>query len=222
VLLGPSGCGKSVTLKLILGLLLADRGRVLVRDGQTDRFDDVGLLDRTSLLALRRRIGIVFQGGALFDSLTVGENVAFPLDAHTVMDEDEKRRRGAHLLGLVGLAGIESRWPAELSGGMRKRVSLARALALEPQIVLYDEPTTGLDPIRTREIDDLIVRMRHELGLTGLVVTHDIPSTLRIADRIAMLREGRVHFTGTVAEFLASSDPTVVAFRDGAIGGLAS
>ena len=186
VIIGRSGCGKSVLLKHIIGLMRPDEGQVIV-DGQ-----EVSRMTGTELNQLRLKFGMLFQGAALFDSLTVGENVAFALREHTAMAEDQIQKRVKECLGLVGLAGIEHLKPAELSGGMRKRVGLARALAMQPRVILYDEPTTGVDPIMADTINRLIVQLHDHLKATGIVVTHDMTSAYKVGDRIAMLHEGRI------------------------------
>jgi phospholipid/cholesterol/gamma-HCH transport system ATP-binding protein len=200
VLLGGSGSGKSVLLKHMNGLLRADAGRVMV--------DDVCLndLDEDGLIPIRRRVSMLFQQGALFDSLTVGDNVAFPLREHRMLPERDIPARVADALAMVGLERTAHVMPAELSGGMRKRAALARALVLEPRVLLYDEPTTGLDPVVAARINHVIRDLQHRLGLTSVVVTHDLTSAFFVADRMAFLHEGRIRFTGTPAEARASSD----------------
>ncbi|HEY8483609.1 MAG TPA: ABC transporter ATP-binding protein [Longimicrobiales bacterium] len=209
VVIGHSGAGKSVLLKTIVGLVVPDAGKVLV-DGQ-----DVGRLSREELNRLRRRIGYVFQFAALFDSMTVAENVAMGLRRIREMDESEIRARVAESLRLVELEGYEDAYPAELSGGQRKRVGLARAIATRPKYLLYDEPTTGLDPVTTAVIDQLILKMDEELGVTSVVITHNMESAYRVADRIAMLYEGRIRFIGTPEEIRQTTDPVVSAFVEG-------
>ena len=208
VLIGYSGTGKSVALKHIVGLLHPDAGEVIV-DGRL-----VLTLDRNGLNDLRRDIGYVFQFAALFDSMTVAENVALGL-RNRDLAEDEIAERVREALALVDLTGTDERTPAELSGGMRKRVGLARAIALRPRYILYDEPTTGLDPVTAAVIDRLMVRTREHLGVTGLVVTHDMRSAYTVGDRIAMLYEGRVRQVGTVAEIQETADPVVRQFIEG-------
>ena len=208
VLIGYSGTGKSVALKHIVGLLHPDAGEVIV-DGRV-----VPTLDRDGLNDLRRDIGYVFQFAALFDSMTVAENVALGLRRRS-LEEDEIAERVREALALVDLTGTDERTPAELSGGMRKRVGLARAIALRPRYILYDEPTTGLDPVTAAVIDRLMVRTREHLGVTGLVVTHDMRSAYTVGDRIAMLYEGRVRQVGTVAEIQETADPVVRQFIEG-------
>ncbi len=208
-IIGFSGSGKSVLLKTIVGLLKPDSGAVFV-DGQ-----DVGALRREELYALRRQVGYVFQFAALFDSMTVEENVAMGLRRVPGMTEAQIRERVEESLRLVELEGYGARLPGQLSGGQRKRVGLARAIATRPRYVLYDEPTTGLDPVTTAVIDRLILKLDRELGVTSLVVTHNMESALRIADRIAFLHDGRVRFTGTPDEVRSSEDPIVRAFIEG-------
>jgi phospholipid/cholesterol/gamma-HCH transport system ATP-binding protein len=208
VIIGYSGTGKSVALKHIVGLLHPDAGDVIV-DGQA-----VSTLERDGLTALREGIGYVFQFAALFDSLTVAENLALGLRRRRVSAEEiEDRVREA--LALVDLSGTEERMPAELSGGMRKRVGIARAIALRPRYILYDEPTTGLDPVTSAVIDRLMVRTREHLGVTGVVVTHDMRSAYTVGDRIAMLYEGRIRQVGTVAEIQQTEDSVVRQFIEG-------
>jgi phospholipid/cholesterol/gamma-HCH transport system ATP-binding protein len=209
VVLGPSGTGKSVLLKHILGLMMPDEGSI-----QVDGEEIVGRRER-ELNVIRRRFGMLFQGSALFDSMTVGENVALALREHTRLAEDEIERRVRERLEWVGLSKVEDMKPASLSGGMRKRVGLARAIAMDPQYVLYDEPTTGLDPIMADVIDRLIRGMQHRIGVTSIVVTHDLQSAFKVADRMAMLLGGRIVFTGTADEVRASRDPVVRQFMEG-------
>ena len=208
VIIGYSGTGKSVALKHIVGLLHPDAGDVIV-DGQA-----VGTLDRTALTLLRQGIGYVFQFAALFDSMTVSENIELGLRRRR-LGEDEIEERVREALALVDLSGTGDRMPAELSGGMRKRVGIARAIALRPRYILYDEPTTGLDPVTSAVIDRLMVRTREHLGVTGVVVTHDMRSAYTVGDRIAMLYEGRVRQVGSVAEIQQTEDPVVRQFIEG-------
>jgi phospholipid/cholesterol/gamma-HCH transport system ATP-binding protein len=205
-ILGRSGTGKSVTLKHIVGLIQPDSGRVLV-EGR-----DIGSLGRRELSATRRRIGFLFQNAALFDSISVGENAAFPLRRHTDLSDAEIRTRAREKLAAVGLEGEYEKMPAALSGGMRKRAGLARAMALDPPLLLVDEPSAGLDPITSAEIDNLLVRLKRERQTTLVVVTHDIPSARTIGDRLLMLHEGRILADGTPAEFEQSSHEIVRAF----------
>jgi phospholipid/cholesterol/gamma-HCH transport system ATP-binding protein len=208
VIIGFSGAGKSVALKHVVGLLPPDAGDVIV-DGRA-----VSTLDRTGLTALRREIGFVFQFAALFDSLTVAENVGLGL-VRRGLSAPAVAERVTDALALVDLPGVGAQYPAELSGGMRKRVGIARAIALRPRYILYDEPTTGLDPVTSAIMDRLMVRTRERLGATGIVVTHDMRSAYTVGDRIAMLYEGRVRQVGTVAEIQQTTDPVVRQFIEG-------
>jgi len=208
-LIGASGSGKSVMLKHIVGLITPDRGRVVV-----DGTEVVGL-PRDELYDLRRKVGYVFQFAALFDSMTIGENVGMGLRRVAGMTEEEIRQRVEESLAVVELEGFEDRLPSEISGGQRKRVGLARGIATRPQYVLYDEPTTGLDPVTTTVIDRLILRARDELKVTSIVVTHDMNSAFRVADRIGMLYDGQVRFIGTPDEIRATEDPVVKGFVEG-------
>lgn len=207
VIIGHSGSGKSVTLKLVVGLLEPDSGTVEV-DGET-----VQEMDRERLAELRGRVGYVFQFAALFDSMTVAENIRLGL-VKRKYPEEEIALRIAESLEVVGLSGSEDRYPAELSGGMRKRVGIARAIALKPRYILYDEPTTGLDPVTSAVMNQLMMRTR-DLGVTGLVVTHDMRSAFTVGDRIAMLYEGVIRQAGTAAEIQATDDPVVRQFIEG-------
>lgn len=209
VILGASGSGKSVTLKHVVGLLTPDRGRVVV-DEQV-----VGDLSREDLYELRRQVGYVFQFAALFDSLSVFENVAMGLRRQGKLSEEDVRKRVTECLELVDLAGFEDRSPAELSGGQKKRAGIARAIATRPQYLLYDEPTTGLDPVTKAMIDELILRTRSELGVTAIMITHDIDSAFRVGDRFAMLHEGRCRFVGTADEIRTTDDAVVKGFIEG-------
>lgn len=209
--LGGSGVGKSVMLKMLIGLLKADQGEILF-DGK-----DVTAMDESALSKVRQRIAMLFQSGALFDSLSVAENVRYGLEEHfqkemTRKDQDE---RVAWALGLVGLPGIEDMWPADLSGGMRKRVGLARAIAVQPEVVLYDEPTTGLDPINTARVNHMIMGLQEKLNFTSIVVTHDMKSAFQISDRMAMVHSGEIIFSGTPDEFRDVRDPRVSDFIEG-------
>jgi phospholipid/cholesterol/gamma-HCH transport system ATP-binding protein len=209
VVIGYSGTGKSVAIKHVVGLLEPDQGRVLVDE------EEVASLSRERLTALRARVGFVFQFAALFDSMTIFDNVAFGLRRRKDLAESEVEDRVAEALSLVDLSGTELRMPAELSGGMRKRVGLARAIALRPKYMLYDEPTTGLDPVTSAVIDELMVRTREALGVTSIVITHDMRSAYTVGDRIAMLYQGRVRQLGTVDEIRNSGDPVVRGFIEG-------
>jgi phospholipid/cholesterol/gamma-HCH transport system ATP-binding protein len=209
VVIGQSGSGKSVLLKHLIGLLAPDRGEIYV-DGC-----EITALARQGRLDFARRFGYLFQGAALFDSLTVAENVAFGLERYTTFGRDEIRQRVTESLEMVGLRGVEELMPSELSGGMKKRVGLARAIAYKPEIILYDEPSTGIDPIRADSINDLILQLKRELGVTSVVITHDMISTFKLADRVAMLYQGRIIEVGTAAEIRASANPVVQQFIHG-------
>ena len=213
VIIGTSGCGKSVLLKHIMRLLTPDEGKVLI-DGV-----DIFSIGRQQLNQFRMQIGMLFQNSALFDSLTVRGNVGFSLNEHYKLPHDEIEKRVRERLRLVGLSGIEDLMPAELSGGMRKRVGLARAICTDPTIVLYDEPTTGLDPIMSDTINELIIRMQKRLGITSIVVTHDMNSAYKVGNRIAMLYEGSIVALGTPDEIKRSSDPVVQQFITGSSKG---
>ncbi len=210
-ILGGSGVGKSVMLRMLIGLLKPDSGEIYF-DGK-----EVTRMGAEELAVLRQRIAMLFQAGALFDSLSVFENVAYGLHEHFhhKMDENDVKDRVAWALDLVGLPGIEQMNPADLSGGMRKRVALARAIALRPEVVLYDEPTTGLDPINTARVNHLITGLRQRLNITSVVVTHDMRSAFAISERIAMVHGGRIIFTGTVDEARHCTDPRVADFIEG-------
>ncbi|MCH7922037.1 MAG: ABC transporter ATP-binding protein [Nitrospinae bacterium] len=209
VVIGGSGSGKSVLIKHIIGLLKPDRGSILV-DGE-----EVTTMRERQLKELRKKFGMLFQAAALFDSLTVGENVAFALVEHTRLSRAEIADRVREKLTLVGLPGTEDLFPAELSGGMKKRVGLARALAIEPEVILYDEPTTGLDPIMADSINDLIVEMRERFAITSIAITHDMVSAYKIGHRLAMLYQGKIIFTGTPEECKNTTNPMVRQFITG-------
>lgn len=213
VIMGRSGTGKSVLLKHIIGLMKPDAGTITVDGTQL-----VGLKER-ELNEVRIRFGLLFQGGALFDSMTVGENVALPLREHTRMSSAEIEARVIERLEWVGLKAVEQMKPASLSGGMRKRVGLARAIAMDPAYILYDEPTTGLDPIMSDVINRLIRSMQTRMGVTGIVVTHDMNSAYHVGDILAMLNDGKVVFTGTPDEARNTSDPMVRQFIEGSSEG---
>ena len=207
VIIGRSGCGKSVLIKHIVGLLSPDEGYVKV-EGEI-----VEGLDTQSLYSLRRRFGFLFQGAALFDSMTVEENISLSLiESKKVSTEEEIRRKVAEKLELVGLPGAQNLKPAELSGGMKKRVGLARALITDPDYILYDEPTTGLDPIMSDSIDLQIKELTEKLNVTSVVVTHDMYSVKNVANQVAMMHEGIIHFTGSAEELLNSDDPIIKQF----------
>ncbi len=207
--IGASGSGKSTCLKTIIGLVHPDAGEVEV-DGQR-----VGDLSTDELYELRRSVGYVFQFAALFDSMTIGENVAMGLRRMPDLSEDAIAERVQEALSRVGLHDVDDRYPSELSGGMKKRAGVARAIALKPRYLLYDEPTTGLDPVTVSVIDRLVVRMRDELGVTSLVITHDMESAYRISDHIAMLHRGRIRAVGTPDEIRNTDDPVVRGFIEG-------
>lgn len=209
VIVGGSGTGKSVTLKHIIGLLKPDRGRVVV-DGE-----DVTAMNERDLNQFRRRFGMSFQEGALFDSMSVFENVAFPLRRHTKMKEEEIRARVEECLEDVHLHGVERKRPSELSGGMRRRVGFARAISLKPEILLFDEPTTGLDPVISDVVAELICEMDLKLGTTTVTITHDMKVAFKIADRVAMLHEGTIIENGTPEDFQRSTNPIVQQFIEG-------
>ena len=210
VILGRSGEGKSVLIKHLIGLLRPDSGTVIVKGRDLLSMDSIELND------FRKNFGMLFQQAALFDSMTVFQNIAFPLEEHTQKTETEILKQVKHLVELVGLTeNVLQKYPSELSGGMKKRVGLARAIALEPEILLYDEPTTGLDPIMTDVIDHLILETQKKLGVTSVVISHDVKATFAIADKIAMLHEGKIHLEGTPEEFRKSNDPVVKNFLEG-------
>jgi phospholipid/cholesterol/gamma-HCH transport system ATP-binding protein len=213
VVIGQSGSGKSVLLKHIIGMLKPDQGRVYIDD-----VDITGLRDE-ALQPVLRKFGMLFQGAALFDSLTVGENIAFGLRRYTKDTRQEIEAIVTESLGKVGLRGVEDLMPYELSGGMKKRVGLARAIAYKPQIILYDEPSTGIDPIRADSINDLINQMKRDLCVTSVVITHDMVSCYKVADRIAMLYNGVIIEVGTPAEIQATANPVVQQFIRGRAGG---
>ena len=204
--IGGSGSGKSTLLQLLVGLIRPDSGEIYIGGQETTK------LTEKELDKVRLNMGMVFQYSALFDSMTVGENVAFGLREHKHLPEAEIQRIIREKLDLVGLHGVENKLPGELSGGMKKRVGLARAIAFEPEIIFYDEPSSGLDPITTTKIDELIVDMQHKLGVTSVVVTHDMASACRIADRIAMVYEGELIAVDTVKKFQELQDERVQAF----------
>jgi phospholipid/cholesterol/gamma-HCH transport system ATP-binding protein len=209
VVIGESGAGKSVILKHITVLLRPDEGKVYYRGRRIDN------LGEKELVEARRHFGLLFQQGALFDSMNVGENVAFPLREHTTYSRERIERIVAEKLRMVGLDGLQGKRPAELSGGQRKRVALARAIALGPEVILYDEPTTGLDPIRADVINELILKLARELKVTSLVVTHDMTSAFKVGDRIVMLYEGRIIADGTPEQIRTTTDDRVRRFIEG-------
>jgi phospholipid/cholesterol/gamma-HCH transport system ATP-binding protein len=209
IIIGRSGCGKSVLLKHIVGILRPEKGKVFVDD------KEVAKLNTHELSALRMKISMVFQGGALFDSMNVGENVGFGLMEHTNIGHKELLERIEESLCLVGLCGIQSLMPSELSGGMKKRVALARAICIKPQIILYDEPTTGVDPITADSINGLIKSLHDKLKVTSVVVTHDMKSAYMVGDRIAMMYQGKIIAQGTPQEIQNSTHPVVHQFING-------
>ncbi len=206
VIIGASGSGKSVLMKHMIGLLKPDRGKVIV-DGQ-----ETSSLSRRELARIRSKFGMVFQGAALFDSMTVAENVAFPLREHRKISDAEIKKIVSQKLSLVDLEGVDEMLPSELSGGMRKRVGLARAIVLEPRIILYDEPTTGLDPITANSVDEMIISAKERLGVTAVVISHDIASSFRVGDQVAMLYQGEIVDQGKPTELRESPHPYVKEF----------
>ena len=206
VILGLSGSGKTVLMKHIIGLLRPDSGQVLIEGS------DITAYDHKQLLELRRKFGMVFQQAALFDSMSVGDNVAFPLREHTDLDEAQIRQKVREKLELVSLDNVEDKFPSELSGGMRKRVGLARAVVLDPSIILYDEPTTGLDPITTDQVDEMILEAKQKLNVTSIVISHDIASAFKIADHIIFVYDGNIVVDGLKDEMLACKHPFVQQF----------
>ncbi len=210
VIIGASGTGKSVLLKHIVGLMCPDKGEVWY-DGRR-----IDTLPERKLMKVRLQFGFLFQMGALFDSMNVLGNVSFPLVEHSNKKPDEVREIAIHKLTMVGLKDSGNKMPGDLSGGQKKRVALARAIALDPKVILYDEPTTGLDPIRADVINELILKLQRELKVTSIVVTHDMQSALKVADRIVMLRQGKIVFDGTPEEIQKTTDPVVHRFVTGA------
>jgi phospholipid/cholesterol/gamma-HCH transport system ATP-binding protein len=206
VVIGGSGTGKSVLIKHMIGLMMPDKGKVVV-DGK-----EVGKLNERELNSLRRKFGMLFQGAALFDSLTIGENVGFALKEHTNLSKRDREKIVIDKLNMVGLKNVENLKPMELSGGMKKRAGLARAIAMDPEIILYDEPTTGLDPLMCDQINDLIVSMQSKIGATAVTITHDMVSASKIADRVAMLYNGKFISTGKPAEVFNDTNPVVANF----------
>lgn len=209
VILGPSGSGKSVLLKHIVGLLRPDEGEVHFMGQRVDQ------LSERDFYPIRRQIGYLFQLSALFDSMTVQENLEFPLAEHTDDTAEQRAAKASEALKMVDLAGVESKFPSELSGGQQRRVALARAIMLRPRLILYDEPTTGLDPMRADGISELIIRLQRTLGITGIVVTHDLVLMGKIADRVVMLGGGKIIADGSVSDVRSSSDPHVQNFLTG-------
>ncbi|MCA9661188.1 MAG: ABC transporter ATP-binding protein [Myxococcales bacterium] len=212
VMLGPSGTGKSVLLRCLVGLLRPDAGRVLVFGEDVARLDPERPADRKHLFRIRRRFGMLFQDGALFDDMTVGENVAFPMRMHTDLSGKEIKARVADKLARVGLPTAAGKFPSELSGGMRKRVAFARAIALEPDIVLCDEPSSGLDPVMAATLDELILELHQTLGMTFVVITHDTAEAAKIADTIGLLSKGQLVTYGPREQVLGSDHPALRQF----------
>ncbi|HWE03872.1 MAG TPA: ABC transporter ATP-binding protein [Tepidisphaeraceae bacterium] len=212
VILGASGSGKSVMLKHMVGLLKPDQGEVWFDGKRIDALSD------RDLIPIRQQFGFLFQMGALFDSMTVEENVAFPLEEHTKKTKEEIEAIVGNTLAMVGLPETRKKMPAQLSGGQRKRIALARAIALGPRVILYDEPTTGLDPIRADVINELILKMKRELQVTNVVVTHDMQSAFKVGDRLVMLYHGKFVFDGTAEQMQASEDPIIQRFVRGEAG----
>ena len=209
VVIGCSGCGKTVLLRCIIGLIKPDRGQIIVDD------EDICQMDRRNLFRIRKKFGMLFQGAALFDSMTVEENISLALREHTELSPAEIREKVAEKLEVVGLPGIEYKKPAELSGGMKKRVGLARALIMDPQIVLFDEPTTGLDPVMADSINNLILETHNRLNITSIMVTHDMASVFKVANRVAMLTNGKIVFDGSPKELKKTQNPAVRQFVEG-------
>ena len=208
-IMGGSGSGKSVLLRLIAGLIKPDRGEIRIEG------TDIVPLDEDEMLSFRQRMGVVFQQAALFDSMSVADNIAYPLREHALLDAEAVQQRVAELLEIVGLPGIQAKFPAELSGGMRKRVGIARALAMRPAIVLYDEPTSGLDPGNAKMISQLIMQVAETFGTTSIVVSHDLYWSLKISARVALIYGGKIIAVGTPAEIQSSPIPEVQAFLAG-------
>ena len=211
-IVGGSGTGKSVLLKCLLGLLVPDSGRI------TAFGEEVTGRSEPQMFPIRRRIGMLFQGAALFDSMPVAENIAWPMRIHGWKDEEQIEARVEEVLTQVDLPGIQRKRPVELSGGMRKRVGLARTISIAPEVILYDEPTTGLDPTNVKMIDQLVVDMQDTLGITSIVVTHDMDSAFRISDRIAVLWDKRIRWVGYQDEISSAADPIVMEFVEGDVG----
>jgi phospholipid/cholesterol/gamma-HCH transport system ATP-binding protein len=213
VIIGPSGTGKSVLLKQVLGLIKPDAGQILI--GGTD----IITMNVFDLNEVRKNFGVCFQDAALFDSMTVGQNIGFPFKIHTKLPKEEIGERVADLLKEVGLSGIENKMPSQISGGMRKRVGLARAIALNPKVLLFDEPTTGLDPVMSNAINVLIRDVQRKTKATSLVISHDIQGALYLADYMAMLYQGKIVFAGEPSNFMETHDPLVRQFMEGGIEG---
>jgi phospholipid/cholesterol/gamma-HCH transport system ATP-binding protein len=213
VIIGQSGSGKSILIKHMIGLIMPDKGEIYVDGVETTR------LSEEDRYKVRRKFAMLFQGAALFDSLTVLQNVSFGLDRYTDHSPEKKTELARKALSRVGLRGVEDLMPHELSGGMKKRVGLARAIAYEPEIILYDEPSTGIDPIRADAINDLIIQMKKDMKVTSIVITHDMISTYKVADRVAMLYQGEIIATGPPDEIRESKNPVIQQFITGAAEG---
>ncbi len=211
-IIGGSGSGKSVALKLLLGVLTPDQGHIYFQGR------DVTTMIEKELIEMRKKFGVLFQGSALFDSLTVRENIAYPLREHFHHSEQELDRIVTNKLALVSLPGIEKMMPSDLSGGMKKRVGLARAIATDPKVILYDEPTTGLDPTNTQRINRLILQLKQKLKITSIIVTHDMDSAFKVSDRLALLKDGKICFVGTIEEVQHSKDSMVRGFIERKMG----
>jgi phospholipid/cholesterol/gamma-HCH transport system ATP-binding protein len=209
VIVGMSGCGKTVLLKSIIGLIKPDEGNIFVNG------EEITKMKRKDLYRIREKFGVLFQGAALFDSMTVAENIGLALEEHTDHSESTIRERVRQKLAVVGLSGVEDINPAELSGGMKKRVGLARALIMDPQFVFFDEPTTGLDPIMADNINNLILETHKKLNITSVIVTHDMVSAFKIGDRIAMIKDGHIIFMGTPSEFKQNKKKEIKQFVEG-------
>jgi phospholipid/cholesterol/gamma-HCH transport system ATP-binding protein len=214
VVLGRSGCGKSVMIKLILRLLPIDSGRIIINDIDTTEFSE------DDMMGIRRKMGMLFQAGALFDSMNVFENVAYMLREHTRMKDEEIEERVKEKLSFVEMEGTEDLMPSELSGGMQKRIALARAMANNPEFIFFDEPTTGLDPITAHTINDLIKRVRDHTSATIIVVTHDLESAAHFAQKVVLIHDGTIHFQGSYDDFIRNDDRFVVLFRSGGKAGV--
>lgn len=208
-LVGNSGTGKSILVKMLIGLLSPDRGSIQLEGRDIQEYKEHEWME------VRKRVSMVFQGNALFDSETVFGNIAYPMRQHLDIPEEEMLRRTSEVLSWVLLPGIEDRYPVELSGGMRKRVGVARAIVMQPEVILYDEPTAGLDPVSTTVVDDMIKRFQRERGVTSIVITHDLKSAMNVADRVALLNQGKVWICDTPDAVLASEDPFVRGFFEG-------
>ncbi|MBN2541608.1 ATP-binding cassette domain-containing protein [bacterium] len=211
LVLGRSGCGKSVLLKIILRLILFDAGKIIVDETDTSDFTE------EEMIPVRKKIGMLFQGAALFDSMTVGQNLAYPLVEHTKFSSDEINERVKEMLRFVEMDGTEEKMPSELSGGMKKRVALARAMIMHPDYLFYDEPTTGLDPITANTINDLIIRTQKKYNVTSIVVTHDLVSAFKVGNRFSFIHDGKICFTGSKEEFLNNKQEAIKSFLSDAL-----